>query len=132
MSSQLDELFVSGNEVDQELVAVILSPFIKIDKDSCTIVPDDQWLRLSNELKIILFLVARKAMKLRGLPIDDEGVSPAEIEKETGVKGGSIRPRLKELFEHRIITKTNERKYLLPSYSLAKVKNMVDELTKEG
>ncbi len=131
MSNQLDELFVSGKEVDQELVANILSPFLKIDRDSCAIVPNEQWLELNNELKIILFLVARKAMKFRGLAIDNEGALPSEIERETGVKGGSVRPKLKELLEQRIINKTDDGRYVVPSYSFSKIKTMIDTWMKE-
>lgn len=132
MSNQLDELFVSGKEVDQEVVANILSPFLKVDRDSCAIVPNEQWLELNNELKIVLFLVARKAMKFRGLAIDNEGALPSEIEKETGVKGGSVRPKLKELFEQRIINRTDDARYFVPNYSLVKIKTIMDTWLKEN
>jgi len=131
MGNQLDELFVSGNEVDQELIVKILSGFLKIDKDSCSIVPDKRWLEVNNELKIILFLVARKAMKVRGLSIDNEGALPSETEEQTGIKGGSVRPRLKNLFEQRIINKTGDSHYFVPNYSLVKVKAMIDTWLKE-
>ena len=132
MSNQLEELFVSGKEVDQELVAKILSPFLKIDRDSCAIVPNAQWQEINNDLKIILFLLARKAMKLRGLNIDNEGALPSEIEKETGMKGGSVRPKLKELFEQRVISKTDDGRYIVPSYSLTRIKTMVETWMKES
>ncbi len=131
MSNQLDELFVSGKEIDQELVVKILSPFLKIDLNSCTIVPNEKWLELNNELKIILFLVARKAMKYRGLAIDSEGVLPSEVEKETGIKGGSLRPKLKQLLEQRIISKTDGGRYIVPNYSLTKIKTMINTWMKE-
>lgn len=126
MNEQLDELFVSGKEVDQELVAKVLAPFLKIDRDSCTIIPNERWQELNNDLKIILFLLARKAMTLRGLAIDNEGALPSEIEKETGVKGGSIRPKLKELYEQKTINRMNNGRYIVPSYSLTRIKAMVD------
>lgn len=131
MSNQLDELFVSGKEVDQGLVAGILSPFLKIDLDSCSIVPSEYWLELHNELKVILFLVARKAMKVRGLSVDKEGALPSEIEEQTGMKGGSVRPNLKNLFEQRIIKKTDDSRYFVPNYSLVKIKTLVDRWLKE-
>src|SRR3989304_7860688 len=94
----LDSLFVSGKEGDESLLVSILSPFLNIHQESGAIIPDERWVKTTNEYKVILFLVARKAIKLRGLPIDNEGVFPAEIEKETGIKGSSIRPVLKSLF----------------------------------
>jgi len=131
MSNQLDELFVNGKEIDQGLVAKILSHFLKIDRDSCTIVPNEKWQELNNELKIILFLIARKAMKLRGLPIDNEGATPFEIGEEIGLKGGSVRPKLKSLLDQKIINKTDDARYFVPNYSLTKIKTMVDTWTEE-
>ena len=132
MTNQLDELFVNGKEVDRELVAKILAPFLRIDKDSCSIVPTERWLKLNNKLKIILFLVARKAMKLRDLPIDNEGATPAEIETETGIKGGSIRPKLKGFFEDKTINRTEDARYFVPNYSLTKIKTMAETWLKES
>jgi len=131
MSNQLDQLFVSGKEVDQELVAKILSPFLKIDRDSCTIVPNEQWQELNNDLKIILFLLARKVMKLRGLTIDNEGAVPSEIENGTGIKGGSVRPRLRSLLDEKVISRTKDGRYFVPNYSLMRIKARVNTQLEE-
>jgi len=130
--NQLDTLFVSGKEIDEDLLIKILSPFLKIDQDSCSIIPSERWLKVNNELKIILFLIARKAMKVRGLPIDNEEATPSEIGKEIGLKGGSVRPKLKSLFEQKIINRTDDARYFVPNYSLTKIKTMVDTWVKEG
>lgn len=130
--SQLDSLFVSGKEVDESLLAKILSPFLKIDQDSCSIVPDAHWLKVSNELKIILFLVARKTMKVRGLPIHNEGATPSEIGDEIGLKGGSVRPILKSLLERKVFNRADDRRYFVPNYSLAKISSMVNTWIKEN
>lgn len=132
MTNQLDDLFINGKELDQGLVAKILAPFLRIDRDSCGIIPTERWLKLNNELKIILFLVARKVMKLRDLPIDNEGATPAEIETETGIKGGSIRPKLRGLFEDKTINRTEDARYFVPNYSLTKIKTMIETRLKEG
>ena len=129
--SELESLFVSGKEIDEGLLMKVLSPFLKIDQDSCSIIPNERWLELNNELKIILFLVARKAMKLRDLPIDNEGATPFEIGEEIGLKGGSVRPKLKSLLDQKIINKTGDARYFVPNYSLTKIKTMVDTWTEE-
>jgi len=130
--SQLESLFVSGKEIDEGLLVKILSPFLRIDQNSCSIIPNERWLQLNNELKIILFLIARKAMKLRGLPIDNEGATPSEIGEEIGLKGGSVRPKLRSLFEQKIISRTDDARYFVPNYSLVKIKTMVDTWLKEN
>lgn len=128
---ELDSLFVSGKEVDEGLLVQILSPFLKIHQESGAIIPDERWLKTTNEIKVILFLVARKAITLRGLPIDNEGVFPAEIEKETGIKGASIRPVLKRLFDEKTISQAQDGRYFVPNYSLGKISAMVQTLLKE-
>jgi len=129
--SDLDQLFVSGDQVDQSILAGILSPFLRIDKDSLSVVPTEKWTLIGNELRIILFLAARKAMKVRGLGIEKEGATPAEIEKEIGIKGGTLRPALKKLYDEKTISKSADSRYVLPSYSLNKVKATVEAWLKE-
>jgi len=129
--TQLDALFVSGDEVDEGVVADILSPFLRVDRDSCSIVPNERWLKANNNLKIMLFLVARKAMKLRGLAIDNEGALPSEIENDTGIKGGSVRPRLKSLLDEKVISRTKDGRYFVPNYSLARISSIVNTWLKE-
>ncbi len=128
---ELDSLFVSGKELDESLLVKILTPFLKIDQDSGSIVPNERWLRVSNEFRIILYLVSRKARVVRNLAIDNEGATPLEIENATGVKGGSLRPRLKSLLTQKIVDKEDNSRYFVPNYSLIRVKNMIDTYMKE-
>lgn len=127
----LEELIVSGKELNRELVAGVLKPFLRIDGATCTIIPDVRWQKLSNEAKVLLFLLARKAMVACDLPLDHEGATPAEIEKETDVKGGSIRPILKKLYEQKTLSKSSDGRYFVPNYSLERVKNLSERWLKE-
>ncbi len=129
---KLDSLFVSGKELDEELLVNILSPFLKIDQDSGSMVPNERWLKINNEMKIILYLVSRKARMVHKLKIDNEGANPLEIEKDTGIKGGSLRPKLKTLLEQKIVDKADNSRYYVPNYSLIRVKSIIDAWTKEN
>ena len=129
---KLEELVVSGKEIDRQLAASILKPFLRIDGDTATIIPQERWQRLTNEAKVLLFLTARRAMKALELPIEDETTAPIEIEKETGIKGGSLRPILKRLSDQKVISKSPQGRYFIPNYSIQRIKEMSAEWLKEG
>lgn len=124
MNDPLDELFVSGKELDRELLGTVLKPFLRIDQDSLTIIPKENWHKLAAEAKIILFLTARRAIKAFNLHLENEDASPSEIEAETGLKGNTIRPILKRLLEQKIISQPTRGRYLLPNYSIPTVKEL--------
>ncbi len=122
----IDSLFVSGEELDQELLTQILAPFLKISKETGAIIPNERWLKLNSELKIILLLLARKATKLRNPSMDGEGLTPNEITLQTGMKGNSVRPTLKSLLEDRLVNKGEGATYSVPNYALVKIKAMLE------
>jgi len=125
----LEELLVSGKAINRELVAEVLSPFIKIDRDTCEIIPTAAWRKLSNEAKTLLYLTARKAMVALEVPVGPESATPQEIERGTGVIGNSLRPLLKRLSEQRILAKADGR-YFVPNYALQDVKDCLSERAK--
>lgn len=128
MSDELEDLFVSGEEMDRKLVAEILSPYLKIEKETCNIRPLSSWNDVKAYIKILLFLVARKAMKAFGLDLPEEAASAADVIRSTGLKSGTVYPALRQLLEqHRVVEQTTDGKYYVPSYSIEKVKSMIKE-----
>lgn len=132
MENPLETLVVSGKELNRDLVAKVLAPFLKIDGDTCSIIPSERWVKLNNESKIMLFLLARKAMKALDLAIENEGATPTEIETELGIKGGSVRPAVRKLLDQRIIARTSEGRYFMPNYSIEKTRVLANTWIKEG
>lgn len=121
---ELEKLLVNGKEIDRQLVANILKPFLQIDRDTASIIPQEPWQKLTNEARILLFLIARRAMKALELSIEDEAAAPIEIEKETGIKGGTLRPTLKRLSDQKVISKSSHGRYFIPNYSIQRIKEM--------
>lgn len=117
----LEELLVSGREINRELVADLLQPFVRIDAEECQIIPTASWGRLSNESKSLIYLLARKAMTALDLPIPTEGATPREIERATGVVGNSLRPVLRRLLAQRMVAKS-EGRYYVPNHALENAK----------
>ena len=131
MENQLETLVVRGRELNRGLVAKVLALFLKIDGDTCSIIPGERWEKLNNESKIIMFFLARKAMKALDLAIENEGATPTEIETELGIKGGSVRPVVRKLLDQRIVARTSEGRYFVPNYSIEKIRVLADMWMKE-
>lgn len=118
----LDKVFTSEKAVDNQLLADILSPYVRINIEDNTIWFNDEGNALPIPTKLALFLVARKALKLRN-QIETEGVSPADIIKDTQLKEGSVHPGLKSLKEASLIA-IKEGKYFVPNHQLNKIKSI--------
>ncbi len=120
--ADLESLVVSGTELDRKLVAQILAPYVQLDKDASNIRPTDAWGSLSQEDKIIVYLVARKAMKALSFNIPFEEASASEIVRDTGVKSGTAHPALRKLLGENILRQTDSKKYMVPAYGIPAVR----------
>ena len=127
MNDELESLLVNGKEIDKKLVAEILEPYLRIDKETCDIRPLSSWSDLKANIKILLYLIARKAMVALSLPLSEEKASATEIMQKTGLKKGTVNPALRNLFEDRVIEQSKDRKYYIPNHALEKVKAMISE-----
>ncbi len=123
---ELDDLFVDENAViDKKLMKDLLLPYMRIS-NSGVIIPEQKFLELGNKEKVSLFLLARKAMYLRGM-IDDEKSGPTEISESIDIPLGSAKhtcASMKNIFD------SKEGKYFIPNFNLAKLKNMFVEVKK--
>ena len=124
MSNELDDLFVDGKEIDKKLVAEILSPYIQIDKNTCEIRPLRPWNDAKAYIKILIYLLARKAMIAWGLNIE-EAASNAEIISNTGLKSGTVYPAVRRLYNEKTLEQTKEQKYYVLNHAVEKVKSMI-------
>ena len=130
MNDELESLLVSGKEVDKKLVAEMLSPYLRIDRETCDIRPLSSWDDLKAYKKILLYLLARKAMIALGSNLPEENASPTEIMLSTGLKQGTVNPTLRRLLDDGVVAQTKERKYYIPNYAIEKVKAIVSEANK--
>jgi len=129
--ANLEDLVVSGGEEDKKLVGEILEPYVRLDKETCGIRPTDEWDKLSPEKKIVVYLVARKAMKAMkdlGFDLPVEGAKAGEVVQTTGVKGGTVYPLLRKLLtEDRLIEQSKDKRYFVPNHAIPKVKDMLSK-----
>ena len=125
MSNELEDLLVDGKEMDKKLVAELLSPYVKIDKNTREIRPLGAWNDASANVKILIYLLARKAMIALGLNLDEEAATNSQIINDTGIKKGTVHPAVRQLYSDKIIEQTKGKKYYVPNYSIEKVKSMM-------
>lgn len=125
MSDDLESLLVDGKELNKKLVVEILSPYLKIDRNTREIIPISLWSELKTNTKILLYLMARKAMIALGLSLPEEAASSTEIIQNTGMKKGTVNPALRVLFGDGIVAQTNSQKYYVPNHAIERVKAMV-------
>lgn len=127
MNDELENLLVDGRELDRKLVSEILSPYLRIDRETLDIRPLATWDNLKSHIKILLYLLARKAMLALDLKLPEEGASATEIMYKTGLKRGTANPSLRKLFEDGAVKQTEKRLYFIPNHAIEKVKAMIVE-----
>ena len=127
MNGELEELVVSGKDLDRGLVASMLSPYLRLDRDECAIRPLASWSNLQANSKILLYLLARKAMVALDFPLDIEGATTTEVINDTGIKGGTVKPTLRRLLGDNIIAQSKDRRYFVPSYAIERIRSILSK-----
>ena len=114
MNDPFDKLIRPKAQFDQETkerLANILAPFIWLDPETNLITFKESTRSLNALQKILIFALARKVLSL----ITNNGTgnfTPTEIENETQIPGGTIRPKIAVLLKKKILTR-NENGYEL-------------------
>ena len=121
-----DDLLVSGEELDRELLTKGLKPFIRIERETLAIRPLSPWRSLTTKQKVVTFLLARKGMRAHGL-VEDESCLPAELIRGTGIPAGSVHPALKSLLEVRpqIVERDARSRYRIPNWAVGEAVQMI-------
>lgn len=124
--ADLQDLLVDREELDRKLLAEILRPYVGIDAVRQEIVPKEDWRGLNSEAKALVFLLARRAMvAMPEVPLEVEGALPREITAETGVKGGTLRPKLRAMAREGLLSQDSSGRYLVPTYAVLRAKKVI-------
>ncbi len=116
----LDQLFVKPEEIEgaeRATLSKMVFPFASIDPESGRIFMKPTFDDLSTKHKVLVYLLARLALSTRPNAPLPAIASPKEIEKGTGLPGGSVRPNLTLLVREHIVSPSGDG-YLVPSASL--------------
>jgi DNA-binding MarR family transcriptional regulator len=117
----LDDLLVKKQDLDRKLLAEVLTPYIKLDQDSGTVIPTPAFARLTNSAKILVFLLGRKAAKSLNLLAETEERTPKEIATLTGINYNSVKPMLSSLHKARKVQKAGDS-YSVPDHAILTIR----------
>ena len=115
---ELSDLLVDRGQLDQELLANTLGPFVGIDGNRHEIVPGEGWTSLGGPGLVIAVLLGRKAMMTLELGVEVEGLPTKELEESTGLKGNTIRPTLSRLKDQGLVRQDAQGRYYIPTASV--------------
>ena len=121
--SPLKELLVKEAQLNEFLLRDLLKPFISIEESSGSLIPTENFDKLTVKQKIVVVCLAQKAKLILKLS-SSEKLRPKEIERILNVKGSTVRPQLKRLREGGIVQSDKEG-YWVPNASLYKAKNLL-------
>lgn len=123
--SELDEVFVDEEDMNEKLIAEILREKVKVGENEGQLFFQDGFDSLNSAQKLGAVLVARKAAEHRGA-IEDQKVTPSTLSDITGIKTGTVKPKLKELRDQNL-AKSENGNYYVPNPNLSKMKDFILE-----
>jgi hypothetical protein len=131
MDRKLQDLVVDGKEADQALVGTLLAPFVRLDRNDLSIRPQAAWASLGANDRILVYLLARKAMRALDFPLDREEAAPSEISAATGVKRGTVAPGVRRLLSENVLAQKG-RAYFVPNHALQNIRQRLQTFIEGG
>lgn len=126
MMAELKDLLVDKEELDKGLLADLLLPFVGIDIHSGQMVPKEGWEKLNVDQKILVNALTRKAaMSMPEVDLVREAAAAKEIEAATGIKGGTLRPRLVALKDIGLLRQDKDRNYFAPTPAVLQIGKII-------
>ncbi len=123
----LDRLFIKSGEVDRQLLADLLVKYVRID-DKGNIFPQAEFYSETNKVKVMLILLAKKAMSLKVGA--EETVAPKDLAKLIDMPEGSLRPTLRVLVDDSI-AEENESRYRIFSHAITRCAELLKNPLRE-
>ena len=123
----LDKLFVKGGEINRTLLSEILIKYIRIDENA-NIIPLSRFYSETNKNKILIILLARKAISLKTGAAEE--IAPKEILALVDMSEGSLRPTLRKLANDKIVEDSGS-KYKVFSHAIERCSQLLKKLSPE-
>ena len=120
----LEGIFVNGDQMDRELVASILDPYMAIDSEDGELYPKEAYGNLNSKGQIQIVLTAERAKVLNGL-VDSASLGPSAISNFGGIKENTVKPAVRDLADDGQIADTDDG-YEVRSPHLNQIANELD------
>ena len=124
MVDALEDLVVDGTDIDRALLREVLSPYVRLARETGQLIPTAAFSGLSATGKIIVHVLSRKAGCALGLIQGPENATPKEISEATGVKNGTTKPTVIALAKKGLLVSENGR-YSVPNHALPHIREAI-------
>jgi len=125
----LSSLVVDEDTADQEVLAAILRPYLRIGGDSGRLIFEPEYEELKSKERVLLVLVAQLAKVVLGQE-ESAWLPPSKISKKGGIKKGTVDPTVRNLYEDGLLDGEDGR-YRIPRTKLHEVEKLLDIQTDE-
>lgn len=124
----LDQLIMTTEEVEGEyrvLLAELLKPHVRIDPDTGKVyfIPNPP--RLNTKQQVLVYLLAKLALSQKSDSLEPIATAK-DVEEGTAMPGGTVRPKLTELFRERAISRS-EAGYFIEARNLNIAKSILED-----
>lgn len=126
MSTQqsLDDLLLDETDFNENLLAGVLAPYVRIGDTSGAFVPTEEFEALEAMEQVAIVLLYRKAAFELGLA-ESEDASPKEIAGVSGVKHNTVKPAVRELADEGLVENEDGR-YTVPPYNYDSIRQFIE------
>ena len=123
----LEELYTDSGQVDQEALLSTLKPYIRLHRETGTVIFTPIGMGLSATKKILLLFLAKKALYLLGA-VSSEYLAPKDVKLEFGknIPHGTIDASLKRFLERGPL-KVQDGKYFIPDFNFYQVQEIFNQ-----
>lgn len=112
------------DEETKERLANLLERYVWLDPENNSITFKEGTRNLNALQKILVFVLARKVISL--INNNDSGsFTPAEVETETQIPGGTVRPKLAELLKAKLIVRNENRYELARNFFIGEIEQIL-------
>jgi hypothetical protein len=113
----LIDLLLDADEVDRATLSRALLGLLGIDSNTGRVVLKPGFAGLGARKKVLAYLLGAKVAVLLA-KAESEAVSPIDVSRQTGLPRGTVNPKLSELYEQRLVSKTDVGAYYIAPHQI--------------
>ncbi|MFC7044606.1 helix-turn-helix domain-containing protein [Halobacteriaceae archaeon GCM10025711] len=122
---KLEDLIVDEDELNEELLAGLLSNYVRIGNDSGRLVLQPAFHELTSDKQVAVVLLSQKAKTELDMA-ESEWLTPSDIAELSGVKKGTVYPAVRNLDDEGL-AENDDGNYRIPTYNLEKTEQFIKE-----